>query len=175
VADKIPKEEIDKIPPSSPVYNVTYVTIYDSTPEVVYVGYTTGYLWSYPYYGVPVYGTGWYYPPYWGPVYYYPHPPTWGFHVGYNPWTGWNYGVSWSNGFLSIGVSWGVEAWPYPPHGCCGGWYGGGYRPPMVDSSRRRQHRQHGQCRQSRERQRPDGLGGGRPSPSQPQQSVQPT
>ncbi len=133
IADKIPKEEIDKIPPSSPVYNTTYVTIYDSTPEVVYVGYTTGYLWSYPYYGVPVYGTGWYYPPYWGPsYYYYPRPPTWGFHVGYNPWTGWNYGVSWSNGFLSVGVSWGGGYGPHPPHGCCGGWYGGGYRPPMV-------------------------------------------
>ncbi|MEW6683490.1 MAG: carbohydrate-binding family V/XII [Nitrospirota bacterium] len=132
VADKVPKEEIDKIPPSSPVYNVTYVTIYDSTPEVVYVGYTSGYLWSYPYYGVPVYGTGWYYPPYWGPVYYYPRPPTWGFHVGYNPWTGWNFGVSWTNGFFSFGVSWGGGYGPYPPYRCCGGWYGGGYRPPMV-------------------------------------------
>jgi hypothetical protein len=135
VADKIPKEEIDKIPPSSPVYNTTYVTIYESTPEVVYVGYTSGYLWSYPYYGVPVYGTGWYYPPYWGPVYYYPRPPTWGFHVGYNPWTGWTYGVSWTNGFFSFGVIWSGGYGPYPPHGCCGGWYGGGYRPlpPRVE------------------------------------------
>lgn len=130
VADKIPKEEIDKIPPSSPMYNTTYVNIYDSTPEVVYVGYTSGYLWSYPYYGVPVYGTGWYYPPYWGPVYYYPRPPTWGLHVGYNPWTGWNYGLSWTNGFISVGVIWGGGYGPYPPYGCCGGWYGGGYRPP---------------------------------------------
>lgn len=129
VADKIPKEEIDKIPPDSPMYNITYVTIYESTPEVVYVGYTSGYLWSFPYYGVPVYGTGWYYPPYWGPVYYYPRPPTWGFHVGYNPWTGWNFGVSWSNGFFSFGVIWSGGYGPYPPHGCCGGWYGGGYRP----------------------------------------------
>ncbi len=133
VADKIPKEEIDKIPPSSPVYNTTYVTIYESTPEVVYVGYTPGYLWSFPYYGVPVYGTGWYYPPYWG-GYYYPRPPTWGFHVGYNPWTGWNFGVSWSNGFFSMGVSW-SQGWrgPYRPWGCCGGWYGGGYhRGPTI-------------------------------------------
>jgi hypothetical protein len=111
------------------VYNVTYVHIYDSTPEVVYVGYTPGYFWSFPYYGVPVYGTGWYYPPYYGPIYY-PRPPTWGFHVGYNPWTGWNYGVSWSNGFFSIGVSWSGGYGGYHP--CCGGWYGGGYRGPVI-------------------------------------------
>ena len=30
-------------PASSPVYNVTYVKIYDATPTVVYVGYTPGY------------------------------------------------------------------------------------------------------------------------------------
>jgi len=132
VADEIPKDEISKIPPSSPVYNTTYVNVYQSTPEIVYVGYTPGYMWSFPYYGVPVYGTGWYYPPYWG-RYYYPRPPTWGFNVGYNPWTGWSYGVSWSNGFFSFGVSWG-GGWdgPYRPWGCCGGWYGGGYRRPPV-------------------------------------------
>ncbi|WP_339616867.1 carbohydrate-binding family V/XII [uncultured Gilvimarinus sp.] len=133
VADTIPEDEINKIPPSSPVYNTTYVEVYESTPEVVYVGYRPGYMWSFPYYGVPVYGTGWYYPPYWG-SYYYPRPPTWGLHVGYNPWTGWNVGVSWSNGFFSFGASWG-GGWhgPYRPWGCCGGWYGGGYhRPPVV-------------------------------------------
>jgi hypothetical protein len=124
VADSIPDEEIAKIPPSSPVYNTTYVKVYSSTPEVVYVGYTPGYMWSFPYYGVPVYGTGWYYPPYWGGIYY-PRPPTWGFHVGYNPWTGWNFGVSWSNGFFSVGVRWGGG---YHHHCCGGGWYGGGYR-----------------------------------------------
>lgn len=70
VADTVPTDKLAQIPPSSPVYNTTYVTIYDSTPDVVYVGYTPGYLWSYPYYGVPVYGTGWYYPPYWGGGYY---------------------------------------------------------------------------------------------------------
>jgi hypothetical protein len=126
VADTVPEDQIARIPPTSPVYNVTHVHVYESTPEVVYVGYTPGYLWSFPYYGVPVYGTGWYYPPYHG-GFYYPRPPTWGFHVGYNPWTGWSYGVSWSNGFFSMGVSWG-GGW-----GCCGGgWYGGGYRRPVV-------------------------------------------
>ncbi|MDQ9091604.1 carbohydrate-binding family V/XII [Pseudoalteromonas haloplanktis] len=134
VADEIPKDEIAKIPPSSPVYNITYVDIYESTPEVVYVGYYPGYMWSYPYYGVPVYGTGWYYPPYWGGGYYYPRPPTWGFNVGYNPWTGWNFGVSWSNGFLSIGMGWnaGFANGARPPIYCCSGWYGGGYRGPTI-------------------------------------------
>ncbi len=116
VADKVPKEEIDKIPPSSPVYNTTYVEVYDSTPEVVYVGYTAGYTGSYPYYGAPYYGTGWYYPPYWGGAYY-PYPPTWGLHVGYNPWTGWNVGLSWSNGFFSFGFIW-SEGWN-GHHPCC--------------------------------------------------------
>ena len=99
VADEIPSDEIAKIPPSAPVYNTTYVHVYHSTPDVVYVGYTPGYLWAFSYHGVPVYGSGWYYPPYPGPVYY-PRPPTWGMHVGYNPWTGWNFGVTWSNGFF---------------------------------------------------------------------------
>ena len=127
VADSVPEDEIQKIPPSSPVYNTTHVHIYESTPKVVYVGYTPGYMWSYPYYGVPIYGTGWYYPPYYG-RYYYPRPPTWGFHVGYNPWTGWNFGVSWSNGFFSMGVAWGGGyGGGYYPGRCCGGFYGGGH------------------------------------------------
>ena len=129
VADQIPKEEIAKIPPSSPVYNTTYVNVYESTPEVVYVGYTPGYLWSFPYYGVPVYGSGWYYRPWLGP-WYYPRHPTWGFHVGYNPWTGWNFGVSWSYGFFSFGVRFGGGYHHHPHHRH--GWYGGGYRGPVV-------------------------------------------
>ncbi|NRD73185.1 carbohydrate-binding family V/XII [Shewanella sp. VB17] len=130
VADNIPNEAIAKIPATSPVYNTTYVQVYDSTPDVVYVGYTPGYLWSYPYYGVPVYGTGWYYPPYWG-HYYYPRPPTWGLHIGYNPWTGWNVGVSWSNGFYRAGVTWHGSYGGYA-RPCCGGYYGGGHRRPVV-------------------------------------------
>ena len=126
VADSVPDDEIQKIPPTSPAYNTTYVTVYDSTPEIVYVGYYPGYMWSFPYYGVPVYGTGWYYPPYYGGIYY-PRPPTWGLHVGYNPWTGWNVGVSWSNGFFSMGVSFGGGYGYYGPGRCCGGRYGGGY------------------------------------------------
>ena len=136
VADDIPDEEIQKIPPSEPVYNVTHVTVYESTPQVVYVGYTPGYMWSYPYYGVPIYGTGWYYPPYWGPGIYYPRPCAWGFHVSYSPWTGWGFGFSYSTGFMSIGVSFGGGYGGYYRPGYWGGYYRppyyppGGYRPP---------------------------------------------
>jgi len=127
VADPIPDDQIKEIPPSSPVYNTTHEHVYDSTPEVVYVGYTPGYMWSYPYYGVPVYGTGWYYPPYYRPGYYYPRTPTWGFHVGYNPWTGWSFGLSWSNGFFSFGIGFNT-GWGGGYRPCCGG----RYRRPVV-------------------------------------------
>jgi hypothetical protein len=126
VSDTRPPEA-DTIPPSSPVYNVKYVYVYDSTPEVVYVGYTPGYVGCYPYYGTVVWGTGWYYPPYVSPYVYYPRPVTYGFHAAYNPWTGaWGFGFTASNGFLTVGVGWGG--------GYYGGWYGMGgyYRPPYY-------------------------------------------
>ena len=84
-------------------------------------------MWSYPYYGVPIYGTGWYYPPYYVGGWYYPRPPTWGLHVGYNPWTGWNVGVSWGSPFFRVGVVWG-GGYHHHPRPCCGRYYGGGYR-----------------------------------------------
>lgn len=129
VADEVPEAEIRLIPPSAPVYNVTYVHIYEATPELVYVGYTAGYRWSFGYYGVPVYGTGYYYRPYTSMSYYYPRPITYGLHVGYNPWSGWNFGMSWYVGFLHFGSHW-DGGWSHhhhryrPWHGC-GGWYGG--------------------------------------------------
>jgi hypothetical protein len=73
-----------------------------------------------------VYGTGYYYPPYVGPVYYYPRPPTYGFHAHYNPWTGWTFGMTYSTGFMTVGVVWG--GYYRPP--AYGGWYGGGYYGP---------------------------------------------
>jgi hypothetical protein len=127
VADNIPNQAIAQILPSSPMYNTSYVTVYHSTPEIVYVGYTPGYLWSYPYYGVPIYGTGWYYPPYYVGGWYYPRPPTWGLHVGYNPWSGWNVGVSWGSPFFRVGVVWG-GGYHHHPRPCCGRYYGGGHR-----------------------------------------------
>ena len=59
------------IPPSSPIYYVTYVRIYEATPQVVYVGYTPGYLGTVvaPY-GTVVYGTGYAYSPWIGSVWY---------------------------------------------------------------------------------------------------------
>lgn len=130
VADSVPSHEIAKIPPSEPVYNVTHVTIYETTPTVVYVGYTPGYMWSYPWYGAPIYGTGWYYPPYWGGVYY-PRPYTYGYHVAYNPYTGWSMGFSYSNGFMTVGVGFGGGYGGYYRPGYPPGYYRGpGYYPP---------------------------------------------
>jgi hypothetical protein len=105
VADKRP-EEVENIEPSSPVYNVKYVYIYDVTPEVVYVGYTPGYYGSY------------YYTPWYG-AYYYPRPVTYGFRMTYNPWTGWG---------MSVGVSYG--GWFHVSYG--GGYHGGYWGPPAY-------------------------------------------
>ena len=104
VADSIPTAEIAKIPPSVPVYNLTYVAVYAATPEVVYVGYTPGYTGAYPYYGVPVYGTGYHYPPYVSATVYYPYPVTYGVAVSYNPYTGWGMGTTFATGFFAFGV-----------------------------------------------------------------------
>jgi hypothetical protein len=110
-------EEVRQIPPSSPVYNVKYVYVYDYTPNVVYVGYTPGYYGSYVYYGRVVYGTGYWYRP-WYQTYYYPRPVTWGFGVHYNPWTGWGFSYGVSYGWISFG-------W----HSYYRGWWGPcGYR-----------------------------------------------
>jgi len=100
VSDSRP-EEVNDIPPSEPVYNVKYVYIYDSTPDVVYVGYTPGYCHSYWYHGVPFYGTGYYYRPWYG-NYYYPRPATFGFGVHYNPYTGWGFSVGVSYGWFTM-------------------------------------------------------------------------
>jgi len=96
------------MPPSSPVFHVKYVYVYSHTPEVVYVGYTPGYVGCYVYGGTVVYGTGYVYPG-WYHTYYYPRPATWGVAVCYNPHTGnWGFRVGYSSG---------------------GGWFvGGGYR-----------------------------------------------
>jgi hypothetical protein len=126
VTDSVPPQ-VQTIPPSSPVYNVRYVQVYQSTPEVVYVGYTPGYQWSFPYYGTVVYGTGWAYRPWIGAGYYYPRPYWYGFHAHYNPWYGWGFGYSYNYGFYRAGYGYGYgRRWG-------GGWYGpGGWRQPMV-------------------------------------------
>jgi hypothetical protein len=116
VSDARPAE-VDQIPPESEAYNVKYVYIYESTPEVVYVGYLPGYTWSYVYGGCVVYGTGYWYRPWYG-YYYYPRPVTWGFGVHWNPWTGWGF---------SFGFSYGWIGWRFHPYA---GWWGPrGYYP----------------------------------------------
>ena len=82
---------IYSIPRSSPLHYVTYVRIYEATPEVVYVGYTPGYVGSYVSTDlVVVYGSGWYYRPWIGTVWY-GYPVTWGFgfSIVYNWWNPW--------------------------------------------------------------------------------------
>lgn len=82
-------EEIYSIPPSSPVYNATYVRVYGSEADAVWYGYTLGYLYTYLAWDTLVWGSGWYYPPYWD-YYdddwpYYPPPISYGFGASYNP------------------------------------------------------------------------------------------
>ncbi len=132
-------DEVENIEPSSPVYNVKYVYIYDVTPDIIYTGYTPGYYGCYVYGPTVIYGTGFYYHPWYG-AYYYPRPVTYGFSMHYNPYTGWgmSVGVSYA-GFIYIshrhgyyGGYWGPPAYRppyhhYPPDG--GGYYGHAARP----------------------------------------------
>jgi hypothetical protein len=125
-------EEVDRIPPSSPMYNTKYVYIYDATPDYVYTGYTPGYLNTYIYGPTVVYGTGYYYDSWYG-GYYYPRPWTWGFNMCYNPWAGWsfgyNYGLGWFNYGMGFGRGYGYGLYGYG----CGGWWGPHiYRPPYA-------------------------------------------
>jgi hypothetical protein len=122
VSTSVPKE-IYSIPTSNPHHNVTYVKVYDVTPQVVYVGYTLGYVGSYPYRGCVMYGTGWHYPGWYGSVYY-PYSSTWGFRATYNPYYGWGFGIGWSSGPLTVSIGLGFGGPAY------GGWWGPvGYRP----------------------------------------------
>jgi len=111
---------------------VTYVEIYESTPEYVYVGYTPGYTGTYVHHTTVVYGTGWYYPPWWG-RYYYPRYSTWGWHMRWNPWTGWTLGYTWTNGRFTFGVGYA----PWRPWCCYGGWWGPRPVPLPYYASRR--------------------------------------
>ncbi|MGO4291980.1 hypothetical protein [Chitinophaga sp. RAB17] len=114
--------DVDKIPASSPAYNIKYVYIYDVTPEVVYMGYTPGYTGCYVLGPTVVYGTGYNYVPWYGSMYY-PRPVTWGFGMSYNPWTGWSIGFGVSVGFLHFGIGYNFG----------GGWWGPPiYHPPFF-------------------------------------------
>lgn len=97
VADFVPPD-IYTIPPTSPLYHVRYVYVYDSTPDYVYVGYTPGYLGEYVWGGSVVYGTGFYYPC-WAGSYYYGWPWTWGFGFHYAYWGGGFFWRPWRTGW----------------------------------------------------------------------------
>lgn len=136
-ADSVPSQ-IYTIPPSSPVYNVTYVTQTNATATTVQSNTTGGYFGMFVI-GMAVgativYGTGYYYPPYmyYGPMYpypiYRPWPMTYGCGAVYNPWTG-GYAV----GRAAYGPYGSAHsaAWYNPATGRYGrsasvqGWYGG--------------------------------------------------
>ncbi len=106
------------IPPSSPVHYVTYVRIYEATPQVVYVGYTPGYLGTViePS-GTVVYGTGYAYSPWVGAVWY-PPPYTYGVAAVpvYNPYVGFTFG-------FALGLA--TAAWTEP-------YWGGAYYYPAY-------------------------------------------
>jgi hypothetical protein len=115
------------IPPSSPLYSLTFVEVYGSTPSVVYVGYTPGYMGSIVYDGVVVYGTGYVYTPWVGTVWYGP-PVTYGYGVNlaYTPYTGWAFafgiGCGFAMGAAMCGYGWGYCGWGWGA--AWGGWYG---------------------------------------------------
>ncbi len=116
VATEVPSA-IYTIPPSSPVYYVTYVRIYSVTPDTVVVGYTPGYtgvVVSAD--GTVVYGTGYVYPAYVGGVYY-GYPATYGYGAGF--------GIGVAEGFafgFAMGAFWGAASPYWGPY-----WGGGVY------------------------------------------------
>src|SRR5262245_41353843 len=124
VATSVPAV-IYTIPPSSSLYYVTYVRVYGSTPEVVYVGYTPGYLGTVVASdGVVVYGTGYNYQPWVGTMWYAP-PATYGVMAQpvYNPAVGWTYGFGLGLATAAMVGAWGSPAYYYPAYygyPCCG-------------------------------------------------------
>lgn len=135
LADGVPTV-IYTIPPSSPLYPVTYVRVYAVTPTTVTYGYTAGYMMGYVSTGVVVYGTGWYYPPYVYPApvpIYYPYPISYTGSVYYNSATGaWARGgtvygpyggaVSGGTAYNPATGAWAHGAAVYGPNGGAGAW-----------------------------------------------------
>jgi hypothetical protein len=114
------------IPVTSALHYVTYARVYGSTAQVVYVGYTPGYLGTVvtPE-GVVVYGTGYVYQPWVGTVYYAP-PVTYGVMAQpvYNPYVGVTYGFAMGVATASAVYAWGATPYYYPAYyggyPCCG-------------------------------------------------------
>ena len=97
--------QIYSIPVSSPLHYVTYVYVYDSTPTVVYTGYTPGYLGTcVSTDDTVVYGTGYGYSPWCDNIW-----------VGY-PWT-YGFGAGFScDSYYGFGFGFSGSPW-FP--GCC--------------------------------------------------------
>jgi hypothetical protein len=189
VSTKVP-DDVQSIPPESPVYNVKYVYIYDTTPEVVYVGYTPAYYGSYVYGGCVVYGTGYYYRPWYG-AYYYPRPVTYGFAVHYNPYMGWGFSFGVSYGWMTVsfghyGGYWGAGGYGYGyHHGYHHGYnqgfrqgYGAGYIAGKNQGNRPEQYKRNAYetrdkgVRQTATRPTQQPAGGSRVKPSQQPNNV---
>lgn len=120
------------IPPSCPIYSVRYCYVYESTPTLVYVGYTPGYLGCYHFNHVVVYGTGFRYSP-WVGRRYYARPWTFGFAARYNAYANhWGFGVA--------SARFGGDAWFARGSGRApgGAFFGhGGYRPVVIRNETR--------------------------------------
>jgi hypothetical protein len=130
---------IYSIPVSSPLHYVTYAQVYGSTPDVVYDGYTPGYLGTeVSPDNVVVYGTGWSYPPYIG-SYWVGGPCTYGFGAGFAD----NWGVGFGFGFSDGG--W-LGTWEQPwwgPYGW-GGRHHYDYNHVSLNHVNIYQHWEHG-------------------------------
>ena len=125
VATSVPAS-IYAIPPTSPIFFVTFVRIYGSTPDVVFEGYTPGYLGTVlaPG-GTVVYGTGYAYRPWIGNAWY-PAPATYGLGATpvFNPRVGYTYAFAvglataeWSQPYFG-GARFHPGYWGHYP--CCG-------------------------------------------------------
>ena len=107
VATTVPLD-IYSIPPSSPIYYVTYVKVYGYTPTSVYVGYTPGYYGTVlSTDGTVVYGTGYVYPPYIGALGWVPTPYTYGVGAAFS----WSAAAGWALGFGLGFASGAVSPW----------------------------------------------------------------
>lgn len=124
VADSVP-DDIYTIPTSSPLHYVTYVQVYGSKGDDVYVGYTPGYYGTVVSNNTVVYGTG-YACSAWVGAYWYGCPVTYGLGTafGWSPYTGWGFAWGWGyNPWYS--PWWGPFGWGYA---AAWGWgWGGGY------------------------------------------------
>jgi hypothetical protein len=134
-ADSVPAA-VYTIPPSSPLYPVTFVRVYGATPQTVTYGYTSGYVMGFVSAGVVAYGTGYYYPPVVvpGPVpAFYPYPYSYAGGVYYNTASG-----AWARGGTVYGPygtaarggtaynpatgAWATGGAVYGPNGGAGAW-----------------------------------------------------